>query len=164
MKEGFELRRTVRKGEGVFATRSFKRGETVMVGIIERVLDGNDSHASQIGENRYVLHAGLISKVNHNCDPNCGIRVNDSGAHDFVARRDIVDDEEITFDYAMRNYGVDYFPKQCLCGSEKCRCRITGWKDLSDERKRIYKGFVAPYLLELDDKYLPKRALKVHSH
>ena len=135
-----------------------------MVGIIERVLDGNDSHASQIGENRYVLHAGLISKVNHNCDPNCGIRINDSGAHDFVARRDIVDDEEIIFDYAMRNYGVDYFPKQCLCGSERCRCRIFGWKDLPDERKRIYKGFVAPYLLELDDKYLAKRVLKVHSH
>jgi hypothetical protein len=30
---------------------------------------------------------------------------------------------------------------------------ITGWKDLPDEWKSKYEGFVAPYLLELDAKY-----------
>ncbi|MHB1324814.1 MAG: SET domain-containing protein-lysine N-methyltransferase [Thermoleophilia bacterium] len=152
MKDGFELRDTAGRGEGIFATRSFKTREIVMVGIIEKVLDGNHSHASQIGENKYVLHAGSISKVNHSCDPNCGISVNETGAHDFVAMRDIIVDEEITFDYAMRNYGVNYFPKQCMCGSKICRGQITGWKDLPDERKKIYEGFIAPYLLELDAK------------
>ena len=121
-----------------------------MVGIIEKVLDGNHSHASQTGENKYVLHAGSISKVNHSCNPNCGISVNETGAHDFVAMRDINVNQEITFDYAMRNYGVNYFPKQCMCGSKGCRGKITGWKDLPDERKKIYKGFIAPFLLELD--------------
>jgi len=150
MDDGFELRLSDRKGEGIFATRSFKTGEIVMVGIIDKILEENHSHASQTGENEYVFHAGLISKVNHSCDPNCGIRINESGAHDFVAIREIIADEEITFDYAMRNYGVDYFPKRCMCGSEICRGRITGWKDLPDERKKIYEGFVAPYLLELD--------------
>ncbi len=56
--------------------------------------------------------------------------------------------EEITFDYAMRNYGVDYFPDQCMCGSKRCRGKITGWRDLPDEKKKEYGGFVAPYLLE----------------
>src|SRR5665811_790598 len=130
MKDGFELRGTEGRGEGIFAMRSFKTREIVMVGIIEKELEGNHSHASQIGENKYVLHAGSISKVNHSCDPNCGISVNETGAHDFVAIRDIIVNEEITFDYAMRNYGVNYFPKQCMCGSENCRGRITGWKDL----------------------------------
>lgn len=153
MDVGFELRVSDRKGEGIFATRSSKRGGIVMVGIIEKILEENHSHASQIGENEYVFHAGLISKVNHSCDPNCGIRINESGAHDFVAIREIIANEEITFDYAMRNYGVDYFPKQCMCGSEICCGRITGWKDLPDERKKIYKGFVAPYLLKLDAKH-----------
>ena len=152
MKDGFELRGTDGKGEGIFATRSFKTREIVMVGKIEKVLDGNHSHASQIGENKYVLHAGSISKVNHSCDPNCGISVNETGAHDFVAIRDIIANEEITFDYAMRNYGVGFFPKQCGCGSKGCRGKITGWKDLPAERKKKYEGFVAPYLLELDAK------------
>ncbi len=150
MDDGFELRVSDKKGEGIFATRSFKTGEIVMVGTIEKVLKENHSHASQIGENEYVFHAGLISKVNHSCNPGCGIRVNETGAHDFVAIRGILDSEEITFDYAMRNYGVDYFPKKCMCGSDICRGRITGWKDLPDEKKKIYEGFVAPYLLELD--------------
>lgn len=153
MKDGFELRKSSEKGEGVFATKSFKAGEIVMVGVIKEALSGNHSHASQIGENEYVLHAGLITKVNHSCNPNCGIRVNEMGAHNFVARQNICINEEITFDYAMRNYGVDYFPKQCMCGSEKCRGRITGWKDLPSENKKEYEGFVAPYLLGLDVKY-----------
>ena len=158
MDDGFDLRVSEEKGEGVFATKSFMTGEIVMVGIIEKKLAKNHSHASQVGENEHVLHAGLISKVNHSCEPNCGIRINETGAHDFAAIREIIVNEEITFDYAMRNYGVDYFPKQCMCGSEICRGRITGWKDLPDQRKIIYEGFVAPYLLELDTKYCSKQS------
>jgi hypothetical protein len=148
--EGVELRKSYDKGEGVFAAKLFCFGETVMTGVIAKTAEANHSHASQIGENEYVLHAGLISKVNHSCEPNCGIRLNKTGAHDFIAIKDIQPHEEITFDYAMRNYTIDHFPYTCRCGSRKCRGRITGWKDLSESRKKEYAGFVAPYLLELD--------------
>jgi len=67
--------------------------------------------------------------------------------------KDISVNEEIAFDYAMRNYSIDYFPKKCMCGSKRCRGRITGWKDLPDEKKKEYEGFLAPYLLELDAKH-----------
>jgi uncharacterized protein len=153
MKDGFELRNSSGKGEGVFATKSFTVGNIAMVGVIKEVLHGNHSHASQIGENKFVLHDGLMIKVNHSCDPNCGIKVNGTGAHDFVAIKNISVNEEITFDYAMRNYIIDYFPKKCMCGSKRCRGRITGWKDLLDEKKTEYEGFVAPYLLEMDINY-----------
>jgi len=159
METGFELKTTFEKGEGIFATQSFKRGDIVMVGVIKEVLNENHSHASQIGENKYVLHAGLITKANHSCSPNCGIRENETGAHDFVAMGDISVSEEITFDYAMRNYVIDYFPKKCMCDSKKCRSRITGWKDLPDEKKKEYEGFVALYLLELDIKNACENAL-----
>ncbi|VAW83468.1 hypothetical protein MNBD_GAMMA16-310 [hydrothermal vent metagenome] len=147
---GFELRTTPKKGEGIFATKSFKIGEIVMIGAIEKMLNGNHSHASQISKNEYVLHAGLITKVNHSCGPNCGISVNETGAHDYVAIKDISANEEITFDYAMRNYRIDYFPVKCMCGSKICRGNVTGWQDLSNEKKKEYEGLVAPYLLELD--------------
>lgn len=150
MKDGFELREIDGKGEGIFAIRSFKVGETVMIGKIEKILDKNHSHASQIGLNQYAFHAGMISKVNHSCDPNSGIRVNETGGHDFVAMKNISEHEEITFDYAMRNYSVDYFPPVCLCGTKKCRGVVTGWKDLSETRKKDYETFVAPYLLEIN--------------
>jgi len=154
MKDGFELRKSSGKGEGIFAIKMFKVSDIVMVGVIKEALNGNHSHASQIGENEYVFHAGLITKVNHSCNPNCGIRVNETGAHDYVAIKEIGVNEEITltFDYAMRNYSIDYFPKKCMCGSKICRGKITGWKSLSDEKKKEYNGFAAPYLLELDVK------------
>lgn len=110
IKEKYKLKKTPEKGEGIFATEEIQENELVMLGVIEKSVDQNHSHASQVGEFKHVLHAGQISKVNHSCDPNCGIRVNDTGAHDFVARRTIDTDEEITFDYAMRNYSIDFFP------------------------------------------------------
>jgi uncharacterized protein len=148
---GYELRTTTGgKGDGVHATRCFDIGETVMVGAIERRVAGNDSHATQVSRTKWVRHGGLGPKVNHSCSPNCGVQLNDSGACDFVAREPIAAGEEITFDYAMRNYSVEHFPGGCLCGSDTCRGSITRCKDLSDERKAAYRGLVAPYLLEID--------------
>ena len=150
MEDGFELRKIEGKGEGVFALRGFLVGETVMIGKIEKRLKKNNSHASQIGKNQYAQHSGLRAKVNHSCEPNCGIRVNETGGYDFVAIKNIHINEEITYDYAMENYSVDYFPSKCLCGSKVCRQKVTGWKDLPEARKRDYEGFFAPYLYKLD--------------
>ena len=155
---GYELQRADARGEGVFATRSFQVGETVMAGVIEAGLDHNHSHASQLSEKRFVLHGGLIAKVNHSCEPNCGIHLNASGAHDFVARQPITAGQEITFDYAMRNYTVEHFAAHCQCGSPRCRDRITGWKDLPSERKADYRGFAAPYLTDIDNQDATERA------
>lgn len=151
MSNGYQLLNCSNKGEGIFATKRFQANETVMVGAIESEnLDKNHSHASQVGEHKYVLHGGSITKVNHSCKPNCGIKLNSTGAHNFVAMQTIEIDEEITFDYAMRNYNVEYFPAICCCGAKDCRGNITGWKDLPASFKSNYEGFVAPYLLKID--------------
>lgn len=148
---GHEVRGTAEgKGNGVFATRAHQQGETVMVGVIERRLTGNTAHATQVGRSEWVQLAGLGPMVNHSCDPNCGIRMNSGGAPDLVARRAIALGEEITFDYAMRNYSVEQFPARCRCGASLCRGSVTGWKDLPLERKAAYGRLVAPYLLEVD--------------
>lgn len=148
---GYELRGAGDgKGDGVFATRNFQPGETVLVGVIERRLPANHSHATQVSQSDYVLLGGLAPMVNHSCEPNCGIRLNKSGAPDLVARQEIVPGDEINFDYAMRNYSVEYFDASCQCGAAYCRSSVTGWKDLPDERRTAYRGLVAPYLIEAD--------------
>ena len=151
---GYELRKAPGKGEGVFATKAFKKGDIIMVGHIVEYLDSNNSHAAQISENVFVRHKGIIHKINHCCEPNCGIHVNATGAHDVIARKPIKPGEELSLDYAMRNYRIEYFPKHCRCGAPNCRGKITGWKDLPASRKQEYIGFIAPYLLEMDKKYL----------
>jgi hypothetical protein len=64
----------------------------------------------------------------------------------------------------MRNYSIDHFPKNCMCGAHNCRGKITGWKDLPDEKKKAYKGFVAPYLLALDAKRILDRVRQSSIH
>lgn len=149
--EDVELRLTADgKGDGVISTRAFAAGETVMVGFLIGPLTGNDSHATQVAPDRWARHGGLGPKVNHSCDPNCGVRLNPGQAFDFVAREAIAEGEELTFDYAMRNFTIDHFPLDCLCGAAVCRGSVTGWKDLPAERKDDYGLLVAPYLREMD--------------
>jgi hypothetical protein len=149
---GYELRRGVDdRDDGVFATRGFAVGDTVMLGVPGRPAPANHSHANQVSLTQWVFEDGLGAKVNHSCAPNCGVRANAAvEGFDFVAVAPIAPGEEITFDYAMRNYVIEHFPVRCLCGSEHCRGRITGWRDLPAERKEAYGELVAPYLLEAD--------------
>ncbi|MBJ7470047.1 MAG: SET domain-containing protein [Solirubrobacteraceae bacterium] len=137
-------------GDGVLTTRAFAAGETVMVGYLTGPLTGNDSHATQVGRDEWARHGGLGPKVNHSCEPNCGVRLNAGKAFDFVARRPLAAGQEITFDYAMRNLTVDHFPTVCLCGAAGCRGSVTGWKDLPQARKDAYGELVAPYLRAID--------------
>jgi uncharacterized protein len=151
-REGVVLRRTVDgKGDAVLAARPFVAGDTVMVGFLIGPLTGNDSHATQVGPDSWARHGGLGPKVNHSCDPNCGVRLNEEKAFDFVARRPIDAGQELTFDYAMRNFTIDHFPDACLCGTARCRGSVTGWKDLPAARKADYGELVAPYLRAMDD-------------
>jgi hypothetical protein len=150
--DGVELRRTADgKGDGVIATRPFAAGETVMVGFLVGALIANDSHATQVGPDSWARHGGLGPMVNHSCDPNCGVRLNDAQAFDFVARQPISAAQELTFDYAMRNFTIDHFPAVCLCGTARCRSSVTGWKDLPAARKADYGELVAPYLHTMTD-------------
>ena len=149
---GCELRTGIDdRNDGVFATRAFAAGETVLLGVPGRPAGANHSHANQVSVTEWVFEEGLGPKVNHSCDPNCGVRHNaEVDGFDFVARRRIAAGDEITFDYAMRNYVIEHFPPRCLCGARNCRGTITGWKDLPFERKIAYGELVAPYLRELD--------------
>ncbi len=152
--EGFTQLRTAvdDRDDGVFCTRRVRTGETVLRGVPGRPAPGNHSHANQVSLTEFVFEAGNGPKVNHSCDPNCGVRPNpDVDGFDFVARRPIAAGEEITFDYAMRNYAIEHFPPVCRCGTQLCRGRVTGWRDLPDERKAAYGDLVAPYLLALDE-------------
>ncbi len=146
---GYELR-DAGMGDGVFATRDFAPGETVMVCVAAAPAACNDVHANQVSATDWVHEQGLAPMINHSCDPNCGVRRVDGGDFELRARRPIAAGEEITFDYAMRNHVVEHVPQACLCGTAACRGTITGWRDLPADRKAAYGDLVAPYLLELD--------------
>lgn len=147
---GLECRLTPNRGLGVFATRVFARDETVLCGAALIPVNQNSSHAVQIGDDLFAYEDGPGSFVNHSCEPNCGPRRTAHGRYDLIAMQRIERGQEITIDYALRNYVVEFFPGRCLCGAPSCRGRITGWRGLSPVEQEKYAEWAAPFLLEIE--------------
>ena len=151
--EGCELRVGVDdRNDGVFATRAFAAGERVMLGVPGRPAPANHSHANQVawtpGSSRTGSRRRSTTPASRTA---ASARTRRSTASTSSRAAPIAAGEEITFDYAMRNYVIEHFPARCLCGADGCRGTVTGWKDLPDERKAAYGDLVAPYLLEADE-------------
>jgi hypothetical protein len=66
-------------------------------------------------------------------------------ATQIVTMRDVLEGEELTYDYAMSDT-ADYDEFRCGCGTESCRGQVTGndWK-LPDIQVR-YQGYFSPYI------------------
>ena len=71
--------------------------------------------------------------INHSCDPNCEIQRWTTGSTTSVgifANRDILEGEELTFDYQFERVGNTTMP--CFCGSPKCRKVLGKNKELAN--------------------------------
>jgi hypothetical protein len=140
------------KGEGVYATSTISRGETVagFGGYIVHV-DGlsslNDwqlSRTIQVADDLFLASHVLDDPadfINHSCDPNCGI----VGSHVLVAMRDIAVGEELSFDYAMCDSNP-YDEFECFCESPLCRGKVTAEDWMSGDLQDRYDGFFSAYL------------------
>ena len=136
------------KGKGLFAKGDIKKGE--IIGIVKGpIVPDNEESYKKYGEDRLhpisyseaILNSTFTKYANHSCNPNCGLK---EGIK-LVSMRDIKKGEEITIDYDTLEYNWEMV---CNCGSSKCRKKIKGYKYLSEELKRKYKGFISPYLLK----------------
>lgn len=132
-------------GRGVYARRALHAGEVVLTGWGPRV--PRSRHSFQVGPDEHVRIANEIELINHSCEPNCGVLL-PRGAEmmTIVALRPIAAGEELTTDYAMHDWEIEFMPVECRCGSALCRGRVTGYRDLPAERRQAYGPFVAEYL------------------
>jgi hypothetical protein len=98
----------------------------------------------QIDEDLYMVGSAFAESadmVNHSCSPNCGIV---AGVL-VVAMRDIAVGEELVYDYAMTDGGLDD-EFECACGAPNCRGKITGSDWMLPELQLAYRGHFSPYL------------------
>jgi len=148
---------------GTFTSKAIKKGELVAVFggyIIElkmldelkkRTRDSIYSVGYQV-EDDLMLGITNYSQfstteyINHSCDPNCGF----DGQINLYAIRDILKNEEVTFDYCMC-FTNKMFEMNCTCGSSTCRKFIsaTDWKNPILQKK--YGGAFQPYILKKID-------------
>ncbi|MDD7805501.1 MAG: SET domain-containing protein [Endozoicomonas sp. (ex Botrylloides leachii)] len=136
------------KNRGVFSKKVFILGDTVIIGKPTAELTERTWQSLQVGINRHVRMDQPFELVNHSCNPNCGLKLNQYGGYNLIAMKDIAINEEITFDYCMSEW-VSIAVEKCLCNDEKCRKSITGGKDLTEKQRIEYAGFLAPFYDEL---------------
>ncbi len=148
--EGVEVRSSGALGNGVFAVRDFSKGDIVMRGIVDKVIEERGEHTFTI-HGVHVVLKGPACVINHSCDPNTMHVFNDSGTFDFIARRDIAAGDQLTHDTSAYEYEVEAFSQACLCGSSKCRGEVKGWKDLTKEQRESIREYTIPFLQHIED-------------
>lgn len=146
-----EARTAGATGTGVFAVEPIAKGETVVVfggfAVTRPELDdlpgARRAHSLQIDDDLFLVGPGNEPGdfVNHSCEPNLGV----FGSVMLVARRDIAEGEELTYDYAMTD-SQDYDEFVCLCGTPSCRGVVTGSDWLRPDLQRRYRGSFSAYL------------------
>ena len=136
-----ELRDCKEKGKGIYATSEFNVDEEVLT-LQGTSTNERGTHTLQVGMLEHLLVGEPWRYVNHSCNPNCGIK----NRRTLVAMRHIKKGEEITFDYAMTELELQN-SFQCLCGSDICRGQIGGFKNLPEELKKKYQGYISDYLI-----------------
>lgn len=105
----------------------------------------------QVGHDLFLPpYGGLDDFTNHNCDPNCGLRVNPTG-FEMIALRDIDAGQELFYDYSThQEHPLE--DMDCRCGSLLCRGVVRSFSTLPDALRQRYLdlGIVAGFIAEND--------------
>ena len=122
------------KGLGVYALRTYGRGERIAVVSGEIVGEHRLLHTLQLTAHTHLYDPAFTGCLLHSCDPNAII---DPAKREVTALKDIGIDEAITVDYA---HTEDRLVKQfaCMCGSSNCRRWIKGRKEEITQEGRQY--------------------------
>lgn len=142
---------TGKYGISLFAKRSFVKDELVFVAF-GALTNKVSAYTIPISEEFKIdplkPEGNLCQFICHSCDPNLGVKERTM----FVAMRDIRKDEEVTIDYAMigYEYGNELTENErtCKCGSTICRGKLGCYKELPEEVKLKYKGYISDYLVK----------------
>jgi len=91
----------------------------------------------------YVVVSDNSKYMNHSCDPNTWWRDDET----LVAKREIKNGEEITYDYSTADVGEWVASWECQCGSLYCRHKITGKDCLDKDFQERYEGHLPSWVL-----------------
>ena len=133
-------------GLGVFATRRFEQGETVLssttpVSWTRHIRCGrSEARLQSTGTiwqgGRVVLMQPPERYINSSCEPNTYVQTRDGVRH-VIALRGIEAEDEITYDYIVNCHGGEAWT--CRCGASTCRGIVpASYFDLPrDEQRRL---------------------------
>lgn len=150
----FAVKKVGEKGEGLFAKRSYKRGDLVFIA------NGSINFATFNGEecyqypDWYMVDQGTwidiqypYVKTNHSCKPNLGIRF----GRCFVALCNISIDEELNFDYSLTDDEKEWVmnKSKCLCEEKNCRIWVSSIYDVPYEQFNYTYPYISKYFIDI---------------
>jgi uncharacterized protein len=152
------IKKTSKKGEGIFAGEDIKKGEyifTVKGEIIKKKiknqLDSNKFLGLRclgIDKNTWIdpYKTSPLYYMNHSCSPNAGIK----GKKRFYAIRNINRGEEIVFDYSISEEDIFWrLKEECQCKSKNCRKIIKSIQFLPKKTFNRYLPFIGTYFKKI---------------
>jgi len=159
---GLRVRNSPIQGLGVFAERSFRKGErllriddSLVVDRAHPLAPGDDPrHCDYLARGRVVLMRPPERHINHACDPNCYVKTVD-GQRLVLALRDVKAGEEITYDYCINGDGTTVW--SCHCGAARCR------KEIHSDFFHLPVSLQLEYLPLLDDWFREERATEIEA-
>jgi len=152
-----EIRQTDKTGKGLYSPVYFN-ANCIILQFKGKIVDKQTERAMppeqsalllQISPEKYLDVNGDISFfTNHNCNPNCTVKL--IGNYAFIMTiRPIFPNEELCFDYSITSTdSLDEWQMNCQCGAWNCRKLISGFKYLSAQEKDRYikLGIVPDFL------------------
>ena len=142
------------KGNSVFSTTLIKKGNRILNFYgsrfkLSEIPKSSYDYYLQVDRNEYIGPSNKIDDfINHSCEPNAYVVIDNTAW--LKALRDIMPNEEITFDYSVTSTeSFDTFKLDCYCGSPICRKIISGYNTLPTSKKSEYEklGIVPKYQL-----------------
>ena len=152
----WKVKKSVIHGTGVFAMKNIKRGTKIIEYIGEKItkLEGDKRSERRIKKylnskttgsvyifelnSRYDIDGSPIYNkaryINHSCKPNCEVEI--VRGHIWIkAIKNILEKDELTYDYGYEFDKDDYTDHKCKCGSKNC----IGYIISSDDRQKLKK-------------------------
>lgn len=115
-------------GQGLYATQPIATGTRILQYQGERISKEESARRRAAGNN-YIFHLDYASDldgvdlantaryINHSCSPNCRVEIS-GGQIWIVADRDLLPNEELSFNYGYDLTDYQRFP--CACGARNC--------------------------------------------
>jgi len=149
--------RPARTGLGLFATRAYEPGCTI-IKIAGRVVSASllwerggafADNCFRFGPETYLDPGDDLGRyLNHSCAPNAGVRKSNNQLFLFAASR-IAAGREIVIDYSTILGDDDIWTMRCECGRRECRGRIRRFGTLPPATRWLYleRGLVPKYIV-----------------
>lgn len=151
-------------GNGIYAQEPIKKGEFISFIKGEKI---KQTAKSKTEARSMELYYGLSKHVwlnpektiwryfNHSCNPNTAI----IGRKKLIALKNILIDEELTFDYSMTD-GDILWEMPCNCGSKNCRHVIKSIQRIDEKTYNNHLPFIPIYFQQLRKRYLKSAKIK----